>query len=273
MPTPKDLYINGIHKKFGYLAAWLPGQTIALGDTGVMEGKAFRRLACLADQGIAFMERIDRGPVPLDHTSAAGVTIGLNAAATAAGAPPVQGSVAVRFDQKGGFVFRAQGCLGRSISDPIDLENQLRAAYDDGRWDLSWVVVTEVVHAESATIVISNSDQAHLQMSVRGSLEAAKASLASAKAGLHVESQSGDMTSFIAQRGLTPLYRVSRLKRGLFFAPPRFDAVRSGGEGDPGDEAPAPAPHDPFGPPRTEELVLSLVTFSELPSAGPLLAP
>ena len=230
MTTPRDLYVQGIHHKLDYFATWLPGRTLTLGDFGPLVDGALDYKGRLADQHVAFDERVDRNPVDYSHTSDAGVRIDIKAAAATA-VPAIKGKAAVHFAQRGAFVFHATGCVGHAIADQVDLEAQLRAAHEQGRWDLDWVVVTEVVWAERATILIANSVGAQVDLSVQGDLAAAVRNLASAEAGVALEAQSGDVTQVIAATGLTPLYRLARLKKRWFSSDVSLGTVRSAGVG------------------------------------------
>lgn len=229
MATPKNLYVHSIHKKLGYFPTWLPGSSLALGDIGVLRDGIFVHRGRLADRGITFSQRIDPHERDFSHTSESGVHIEAGGGAGGGDVvPSLGGSIEIRFTTQGAFLFQAQGCQRYTISDQLSLEDQLRVAYQDGSWELDWVVVTEVFKANRATILIANSKEARLSFVVRGDLEPGRISLAGANAKLGVESQSGDLTKVVAESGLTLLYQMAWLRKAWLSQQIDFDNVRSG---------------------------------------------
>ena len=133
----------------------------------------------------------------------------------APGMPPVGGGVKISFGSSGQFVFQAANCRHEEIDDMASVARAMLALYRDGQWEDDWVVVDAVLHAGSATIMVSDSKGSELSLTARGTLSQGPLALANAQAGLSVSSQSGQITQFIAAQGLTPLYRISRIKRSL----------------------------------------------------------
>lgn len=226
MPTPKSLYTKSILENLGYFATWMPGAGLALGDYGVLSGAALEYRGRLADLHIAFNDRIDPSPRDLSHAVNSEVKFGSSLGAGTSGQlPPASGSVEVSFSSEGAYLFQAQGCQEQTIADQTDLEHQLRAAYDAGDWKREWVVVTEIVKAERATVLISNSEKAEVKLSVQGDLPAGAVSLAGGRAHLAVAGQSGDVTKVLAEAGLTLLYRLARLRRRWLSTQTVFEGV------------------------------------------------
>jgi hypothetical protein len=234
--TPLKRYVDGIYKKFGYRATWLPGTTVRLGDIGTLEQGVFVRISSLQDLGIHFDVRTGHDVVNLHHVSSSTVKISFQGT----GSAPVQGvpallGIDVQFGSEGAFIFDALGCVDQSIQDQVKLEDALRQALFQQTWKLPWMVVTHTVEAQSATILISNSSDSQLRLAANGNLAAAQQSLAHLDAKLLVTDQSGDVTKLLGGRGLTLMYRLSGLR-------PRFfsDQVDLATRGDTPGEAPSP---------------------------------
>jgi len=212
--TPLTRYVDGIYKKFGYRATWLPGTTLRLGDIGTLEQGVFVRIANLKDLEIPFETQTGEDPVHMRHVSSSSVKIAFNGI----GSAPVEGvpasaGIDVEFGSEGAYVFDALGCIDQSIRDQVKLEDALREALFLEKWKLQWMVVTHTIEAQSATILISNSGNSQLRLAANGNLAAAQQSLAHLDAKLSVTSQTGDVTKLVGGRGLTLLYRLSALRR------------------------------------------------------------
>lgn len=212
-----DSYLKGMFARFGYLATWMPNASMRLGDVGVMSGGAFRRVTSLEDLGITFQVRRGSQPIDLSHSSEGGVSINLSGSGAAeAGPAQANAGVAVVFGSKGSFVFQATGCVEHSIEDQAKLGRDVIAKYKSGGdWDPDWVVINTVVEAKCATVLVSSSAEGKVELAAKGDLPPNGLALANADAGLHLTSIQGDVLHFVAQRGLTPMFRVSRIKRGL----------------------------------------------------------
>jgi hypothetical protein len=212
-----DSYQKGMFDKFGFLATWLPNAAIRLGDVGAMSGGKFQRVTSLGDLGITFQVRKGSQPIDLSHSSEEGVSINLSGNAAAdAGPAEANAGVAVVFGSKGSFVFQATGCVEHSIEDQAKLGRDVIAKFKSGGdWDPDWVVINTVVEAKCATVLVSSSSEGKVELTAKGNLPPNGLALANADAGLHLSSLQGDVLHFVAQQGLTPMFRVSRIKRGL----------------------------------------------------------
>jgi len=241
MAAASKMYVKGMFQRFSYLAAWLPNTTLRLGDVGLQRGQDFKRMTTLGDLGISFRVRTGASPVDFTYTSQSGVSVKPKVAAQAtAGAmlPSAQAGISIEFSEDGAFLFHAIGCSVDEIEDKEALGQAVIAAIKAGNWKPEWGVVDTLVRADSATIVVSNSQQAALELSAKAPV--APANLASLDAGLSVSSQSGDIVQFIAAKGLAPLFRLSRAKQSLLASLLGSGAITFGGTG--GEEAEEPVP-------------------------------
>lgn len=229
-----DSYQRGMFERFGYLATWMPNASVRLGDVGVMSGRTFQRVTSLGDLGITFQVRKGSQPIDLSHSSEGKVSIDLSGSGAAEGGPArANAGASVVFGSKGSFVFQATGCVEHSIEDQAKLGRDVIAKYKSGEdWDPDWVVINTVVEAKCATVLVSSSSEGKVELTAKGALPPNGLALANADAGLHLSSIQGDVLHFVAQRGLTPLFRVSRIKRGLLarlLGKTEFEHVRSAG--------------------------------------------
>lgn len=209
-----DQYITEIKNQFDYLAAWPPGNQVKIGDVGLMDHNRFWRLTTLDTLGIRLETRADDSRQTLKYATKASVTCAFKAS----GRAPVAGSVltnaeagfTVEFAGQNALLFEALGCSKESVLDQPGLGDQLLGLYRGGRWNKAWHVVLEVMHADSASVLISSSSNSKLELAAKGDL-ATTISIADATAQLQVVYSRDMQTSIVAERGLTPLYRAKTI--------------------------------------------------------------
>lgn len=248
MEAASKSYVKGIWQRFSYLATWLPNTRLQLGDVGVQDGQAFRRVTSLKDLGIAFQVRTGADRVDFTYTSQSGVTIQAKAQGQVAAGSPLasaQAGISIEFGEAGAFLFQAVGCSIDEIEDKAAVGRAAIALFQQGQWEPDWAVVDTLVKADSATIVVSNSQDAGLDLSA--DVPVTIGDLAKADAGLAVKAQRGDVVRFIAARGLAPLFKLSRVQRPLLT---RWfgggGRITFGGPAVRTDDAPAPEAGNPL---------------------------
>lgn len=216
MKGPQYQYTKELYERFGYLATWTPGTPVAIGDVGEMDGNVFRRVSSLKLMQIPFSVRKDTGREDLLYTSESGVKMNFKAAGT----PVIAGSslvtqkagVTIDFQKGAGVVFVARGCQSPSIEDQISLGKEIIRRYNTNGWDKKYVVVTEVVQADSMTAFISESSGGKIELIAENSLNLGTVNLADFSANFSVGASSGIHTQIIAKDRLTPLFRVRKVK-------------------------------------------------------------
>jgi hypothetical protein len=212
-----DLYSGGIKKKLkNYWAAWLPTTRYELGDIGEFNGTLFEKVGSLAELGIPFRVAQDTAPSPLDFVSESGVSVNIKAAGetnTAFASVP-QGSAGIKIDfgSQGAFVVECPETFEQAMAQPMALEQAILSAHKEGTWKGEWAVITRIVTAPSATILISNSSSAGLELSAKADLAAGVTDLGKADLGLSIKSQRGDILKSIGAKDVTPFFQVSKLK-------------------------------------------------------------
>jgi hypothetical protein len=73
-------------------------------------------------------------------------------------------------------------------------------------------VITELIRAKSATVLISNSSSAKFELSASGTFTGGVASPADVSAQLQVAFSKDMMTSLVSQGDLTPLFKARAIK-------------------------------------------------------------
>lgn len=222
---PQEQYTDDLKKRFGYYATWLPGVPLMLGDVGILKDKVFTRIASLEDFQIAFDIREDNTPDDLEYSSKGEVQLTTKAsgaiAPTGSSLTDLDAGFIVEFGKKNSILFKANGAKNNMIENTKKMGETILRLYKEGKWNKKWVVVTELVEAESATILISNSKNAKIELKANANANAPGLDIADAKFEFGASLYKGLDTKIVAQEGLTPLFKVQGIKT-RWFLPPVF---------------------------------------------------
>jgi hypothetical protein len=221
-----ELYSKGIKRKLkNYWAAWLPSTRFSIGDIGTLNGYLFEKVGSLRELKLRYYAEPDGDPSPLDLTSESGVALSFKAAGETSPKFAHLGAgdagLKIDFGSEGAFILQAPETRDSEIADRLNLQRQIIGAFTEGNWDKDWLVVTRVLKAASATVLLSKSSNASLELSAKANLAGDVAALGAADAGITVKYQQGDTMTMIGARNVTPLFQLSRLKTS-FFAPPKL---------------------------------------------------
>jgi len=215
-------YTQELHKQFSYFATWVPGTPLELGDIGVFKNHVFTKKANLSDQHIQFEQENDDTKSDMEHTSKGAVTwinktsgsVLPNSVLTDADA-----GIVVNFSKENAVLFKAKGTRTISIKDQIALGKEIEKRYNLGTWEKEWAVVTELIVADSATILISSSGEGKIELKANADVKTPQMDIADAKLELTTSFSKDLDTKIVARQGLTPLFKVSKIKKGPFKGP------------------------------------------------------
>jgi hypothetical protein len=220
---PQEQYTHDLKKYFGYYATWNPGLPLKLGDIGLLKGDVFRKIGELGQRGITFSEQLDSTPTDLKYTSRGSVvlTTKLAGAASLPGSALAGGDagIVVEFTKENAVLFQANQTLTHFIADTISLGETVLALFREGKWDKHWAVITELVVADAATILISNAKGAKIELKANANINAPSIDIADAQFAFSAQSSKSLETEIIARKGITPLFRIMGIKTALFQSP------------------------------------------------------
>ncbi|MBT1700155.1 hypothetical protein KK083_24920 [Fulvivirgaceae bacterium PWU4] len=219
-----DIYSSGIKRKLNnYWAAWLPTTKYQLGDIGILNGNVFEKIGSLKELKIDYKTQDDTSSSPLELVSEAGVSFQFKVAGETNPAfesvPVAEAGVKIKLESAGAFTVLCPDSYEPSIDEPMALQKRIIEAYEKRVWESDWTVITRLITAPSATILISNSLNSDVELSASADLKAALAQLGKADLGLSLKSQRGDMFKMIGAREITPFFQVAKLKRRWFGDP------------------------------------------------------
>jgi hypothetical protein len=225
-------YTEEIKKHVDYSATWLPNTIVHLGDVGRLVAPAgagilkkkyeFTYETTLKKLGIDFDTEVSATNMDWDYSSANSVSINAKASGQAAipgsSLTPADAGFTIKFSRDKAIVFRLLKCTATRISDLTALKNTILSLHNQQKWEDDMVVVTEVVKANSATIIISNSSDSQIDLAAKGNAKVGTFDLADVDANFQIVTKKNIATDFIATGGLTPLFKgigiLSTLLRG-----------------------------------------------------------
>lgn len=224
-PSFLKTYADEVSKHLDYLPTWPLDYDVKLGDVGVLDGSVFKRTATLEAFGITGLAvRKGQGTQLLEFSSREGVEVTWSAA-TDSGIEGLGGEVEVKFTREGAVFLRVGEHNLDQFESTDTLGREIIQRYESGDWKRDRVVVTEVVKAGSATVLVSGSGSAGARFKLDGSLPGA-AALAQGRLSQLV-SVTGSFNTKIVGEGVSPLLRTCGL-RGLFRTDFRTGRVATG---------------------------------------------
>ena len=233
MTSPVRRYTDEIYGQFSYWATWLPTSRLQMGDLGPVQNRIFSPQTSLKELGVSFETTRDAKVLNLQHATQNGVQITFQAAAANQTIPQIpqgKAGVEVAFAQTSGIVFVVKDGRERRIRNLDAIGEKLLELIQRGDVAREYALVTHVVDATAATVLISSSSEAKFIVSADMDLKAGLLDLANGRMNFSRVSSKNMETELIADQGATPLFRLAGFKKGGWFwgspkvAPLGFDA-------------------------------------------------
>jgi len=212
-----DIYTEEIHGNINMYAAWPPGDTLSLGDYGVLIGNRFERKGNVNnDFGVSYREKKYPSTSNYKFASLGKVQTVFKpkAQATLQGIVNIlNASLDINFSDSRSVFFNAANC-SQSLIDNIEfkLAKEIISLYKKGKWNPDWVIVSKLISADSTTAIISGSGNASISLEA-STPQVPMINLADASIGLTSKSEKDIGFSIITQGGLTPLFGLLKLKK------------------------------------------------------------
>lgn len=129
--------------------------------------------------------------------------------------PDAAASITLSFMSSSGFVLAYGAAKRHRVREIPDVQREIAKLAQQGWWKEEWILVTEVIAAESATLVVSASRGSSLSLHAQVSLphQLKDIQVANPKLGWSASSWSGGGFSSLCKPG-TPLYHCIGVKKG-----------------------------------------------------------
>ena len=222
MESIADQYLNEMHDEFHYFATWAPTETYHIGDILEKRGKnEYEYRSNLTRIGVDFEVLPDEAKHNFHYQSVGNVSISQKVTgkvmAGIKGLDIGDAGLVVQFNKEKAIAFEAAGVQHQKIADLNRLEKDLILKKKSGDWESDWVVVTDLMIADSGTVLISQGKGGTIEL--RAKADVPNLSLANIDAKFESAYSENMNTQIIATRGLTPLFKISQLSSRVFFPP------------------------------------------------------
>lgn len=220
MKSIAEMYCSEVKKDTQiYFAQWLPNATIELGTVGVLHGDVFIPKTSLQEEGITGIGEVaDPSSTPLDIQSHKDVKVALKLAGqVSTGAPSIpqaNAGVVVEFGHQGAYVIKAAASYEPRLGNVARLEDEILARYKAGKWKKEWVVVSQLVRTPKASILVSQTSSAKVEITAQGDATVGQAvKLGDVKFSFDITSEAGKVYNFLDSNNVTPLFQLVGVKR------------------------------------------------------------
>jgi hypothetical protein len=222
MSGPSQFYLDHIHAvSSGYRATWDPALPLQVGDlVKIDDYGVVNTHGVLADKGIHAVTRTSTSPQDMKLSSQQGIEVNVKAAGKApaefSALADLDAGFNIKFGDKKAVLFNISGYKTTVIINLDEIEAAVLSQYRDKTWDADLLIITHLIEADSATIIISDKGAASIDLKATANITAADIKLTDTSLKLSVARETGSTLQFIAKENLTPLYKVMGLK-GSFF--------------------------------------------------------
>jgi hypothetical protein len=148
-------YYRTVLRELGYLTVWPPSSRMAVGDVGRFRGTRFVLLGRTHDMGLDLAPAITVESVSSSDLQISGPGVALR---------KEDGVLVVELNRAKSIYVEARGCRIHRIRDPMALADWILRQYERGKWAKPWVVVTEVVHADSLAMIVAVGPKAIVKL-------------------------------------------------------------------------------------------------------------
>jgi hypothetical protein len=155
-------FVREIQRSLDYLPTWLPTTRLRLGDIVALEETGTRLLGSIESYGIPMRTRPGTRAGMTRHMTQGAVSINVNG--KVANAPDEdQARVAIEFSEADAILFAASNCQSELVENLAEVGSEVVSLFRASCWQRKWLVVTEVIHAKTTSVLISQKAGAVLE--------------------------------------------------------------------------------------------------------------
>ena len=128
-----------------------------------------------------------------------------------------QGTLSLSFSSEAGFVLAHDAATRSRIRDVPRVQRRILERATSGRWQQDWILVVEVIAAQSATLAVAAQQDSELDLHANASIPAgiAGVTIAQPALGWTASWNKGDGYTSVCEPG-TPLYHCLKLRKSRF---------------------------------------------------------
>jgi len=219
--NPISFYLKSLYKKtHGYRPTWLPSTPIQIGDVGILENDVFIKESTLKEYGIFFEIVTSESDATIDFSSERGITLTTKFEGkidpNAISLGEADAGFIIEFNHENGFIFRTKGSRTIRIDNLGIVKKEVLNHFNKGQWNKNLVIISELIEAKSATILLSGQAGSKVELKAQGNLNVSTVDIADASLNLKLESGQALAATILGQEKITPLYRAIGVKQSFF---------------------------------------------------------
>ena len=200
----------------GYWVAWPPSQRLSLGDVGVIEKGLFVRTEGLAELGVDVSAEAGSARASLTYDSGGTASVTFKASGDSPtgfqGLAQADAGALVQFGTANGVLCVYDDLRETRVQRLEPLTATLIEWFWAGRWREDHAVVTHLVSARSATILVGAASGAQAELRASATAGGGPATLGQLGANMSVARRQHIGFELVGS-GLTPFFRLLRLRR------------------------------------------------------------
>jgi hypothetical protein len=219
MPNTKRLFVKAMHDAWGdgYWVTWLPSTRYRLGDIGQIDGSGqLIGISTMAEQDIMSTTTQGETKDELTWRSSGDVNVTFKATGSTSdqfhALAAAQAGARVEFSGSKGVLVAYRGLSETRLTNQPALAVELLARYAKGTWDVDWCVISQIVVAESGTVLIAGDGKSTAELAADGSVGSGPITVADLSANVRVAHSNGLGLEFLGA-DVTPFFRVLRLRK------------------------------------------------------------
>jgi hypothetical protein len=155
----------------------------------------------------------------LEHNTEGGVEFSTKLAGKISDVAEVLGDadagIVIEFNKKNAVAFKANKTTNHQIKNLAEVEAAILKLYATGNWNKKYVVVTNIIKADSTTVFISRSAGSKIELKAEGNLSPGKIDIADVDAGLSIVGAKKMETKILGAKNIVPLYKVMGINTGF----------------------------------------------------------
>jgi len=228
-----EIYLKQIQEQFRYRPIWPPGKPLEIGVIGKVPRGIFTNYTTIEKElGVKpEVKSTYKKDDVLEFETSGSVTTTIKAKGDAT--PPnaqylgqADAGIVMEFTSGDAVVFKLKGYHTHQIVNLAEIQEAVVARYKAKKWDKEYIIVTEVIEADGATILISKSAGAKVELAANAVIGPAELNIANASLGWELKSERSMATKVIAQSSITPLY-IAMSVRKSWFGPAELEVKKS----------------------------------------------
>ncbi len=216
---PVDQYLSEIHSGMDYFAAWVPFRPLNIGDIGNVKNNRFDQRSNLKSKGIDFEILKSHTQLEMHYYSKNAVDIhakiagGIDTIKRLLGG--IEADFVIHFTRENAICLVLGNCQTYVIKDLDDIAKEINDRFIGWKWDRDWAIITELVTAKNALVVLSGDKEAWAGFNLAGNATMPYTDIfgANANVGLQMASEHELNFQSVTREEITPLFRLCSLRQ------------------------------------------------------------